>query len=83
MVCNRVPVDPQGSEPVAADTVRIEKEPVEGACPECGAEALARYPVVSEKGWEMVVKCQECLYAVERERWRRLGPISLLEDALA
>jgi uncharacterized Zn finger protein len=63
-------------------TVTVQKDPVSGSCPECGAEELARYPVVSEKGWEMVTKCQACLYSVEREKWHRLGPISMLEDQL-
>ncbi len=53
---------------------------VPGACPECGAEALKRYPVVAEIGWEMVTKCQVCLRSVERVPWRRLGPIELLID---
>jgi hypothetical protein len=30
----------------------------------------------------MVTKCQVCLHSVEREKWHRLGPISLLEDQL-
>lgn len=62
--------------------VTVDREPAAGACPECGAERLARYPVVGERGWEMVVKCQECLASVERERWNRLGPYSLLVDRL-
>jgi uncharacterized Zn finger protein len=68
---------------VDGDTVEIVKEAVEGSCPECGAEALARYPVVSERGWELVVKCQKCLYSVERERWHRLGHIRMLEDTVS
>jgi hypothetical protein len=63
--------------------VTATREPVEGSCPECGAEDLRRYPVVSETGWEMVVKCQTCLCSVEREKWNRLGPIDLLVDRLA
>jgi len=63
--------------------VRVEKERVEGVCPECGQSELARYPVVSEQGWEMVVKCQRCLCSVEREQWHRLGPIHLLVEGLA
>ena len=62
--------------------VFVTKEPVPGACPECGAEALRRYPVVGERGWEMVTKCQTCLCSAERERWNRLGPFSLLVDSL-
>jgi hypothetical protein len=59
-----------------------EREPVQAACPECGGTEASRYPVVSEKGWEMVVKCQACLCSLEREKWARLGPIQLLEDAI-
>jgi hypothetical protein len=47
--------------------VSVERRPVEGACPECGASALASYPVLSENGWWDVVKCQECLASVTRE----------------
>lgn len=59
-----------------------EKEPVEGACPECGAEVLRRYPVNSEGGWFEVVKCQNCLHSVSREHWRLLGPIQMLSDSI-
>ncbi|HTX07879.1 MAG TPA: hypothetical protein VME22_04650 [Solirubrobacteraceae bacterium] len=62
--------------------VSVEREPVEGTCPECGAAALARYPVVGETGWQIVVKCQRCLASVGRERWNRLGPYTLLVDEL-
>jgi hypothetical protein len=62
--------------------VSVDRTPVGGACPECGAHDLARYPVVGERGWEMVTKCQACLCATERERWNRLGPFSLLVDRL-
>ena len=64
-------------------TVSVEREPVSGTCPGCGAEDLARYPVISEKGWEIVVKCQSCLVSVSREPWNRLGPVVLLTDSLA
>jgi hypothetical protein len=60
----------------------VEKVDVEGSCPECGGESLKRYPVLSEGGWWQVVKCQDCLFSVEREPWGRLGSITLLSDAL-
>jgi vanillate/4-hydroxybenzoate decarboxylase subunit D len=63
--------------------VSVERTPVAGSCPECGAEALARYPVISEGGWELVSKCQQCLRSVQREPWNRLGPITLLSDGLS
>jgi len=58
------------------------REPVAGVCPECGAEDLRRYPVLSEGGWFLVVKCQACLCSLSREPWRRLGHVELLSDAL-
>ncbi len=68
---------PQEPAPVQA------REPVAGQCGECGAEALMRYPVLSEGGWFMVVKCQQCLHSVSREKWARLGPVRLMTDGIA
>ena len=59
-----------------------EKEPVEGSCPVCGHEELRRYPVNSEGGWFIVVKCQNCLHSVSREHWRLLGPLEMLSDSI-
>ena len=59
-----------------------EREAVAGACDECGAEALMRYPVLSEGGWFMAVKCQECLHSQSREKWHRLGYVSLVTDQI-
>ncbi|MEX2482732.1 MAG: hypothetical protein WD928_17890 [Gammaproteobacteria bacterium] len=67
---------PQDPAPVQA------REAVAGACKSCGAETLARYPVLSEGGWYMVVKCQACLRSHSREKWARLGHVSLMTDAL-
>ena len=67
------PVDP---------TPRQAREAVAGTCAECGAEHLMRYPVLSEGGWYMVVKCQQCLASHSREKWTRLGFVSLLTDQL-
>jgi hypothetical protein len=64
-------------------TVSVDRERVSGTCPECGADDLARYPVVSEKGWEIATKCQSCLASVSREPWNRLGPVVLLTDGLS
>lgn len=58
----------------------VERSPVGGDCPACGAARLAAYPVLSERGWERVVKCQECLTSVSRERWHLLGGIDLGVD---
>ena len=53
----------------ATPTVSLFKEPVDGTCPQCSAAELRRYPVNSEGGWFQVVKCQDCLHSVSRERW--------------
>ena len=45
----------------------VERLPVDGACPECGAEALAAYRVLSDGGWFDVRKCQRCLASASRE----------------
>ena len=59
-----------------------EREAVEGSCSACGDQSLARYPVLSEGGWFMVVKCAKCLHSESRERWHRLGHIILATDAI-
>ncbi len=56
----------------------LEREPVEGACPACGRTELTSYPVCSEGGWFLVVKCGHCLHSVSRERWALLGHLQLL-----
>lgn len=48
-------------------------EPVEGRCPHCAAETLARYEVLSEGGWFKVLKCRRCLVSLERTPWARYG----------
>jgi len=53
----------------------VERTPVEGSCPECGAADLADYRVLSEGGWWDVRKCQSCLASVRRERAPRLGSL--------
>lgn len=63
-------------------TVSQVKEPVEGICPQCASAELRRYPVNSEGGWFLVVKCQNCLHSVSRERWNLLGSLQLLSDTI-
>ena len=63
-------------------TSSVVREPVDGTCSACGAEALARYPVLSEGGWFEVVKCQTCLHSEDRQPWHRLGWVTRLEDQL-
>jgi allophanate hydrolase subunit 1 len=54
-------------------TVSSPRTPVPGACPECGAQQLSRYRVMSEGGWWLVVKCGSCLHSVSREPGPLLG----------
>jgi N-methylhydantoinase B len=58
-------------------TSSVEREDVSGSCPECGAEELQRYPVLSDGGWFEVVKCQACLGTAEKEPWHRLGWVTI------
>lgn len=64
------------------ETLHVVREAVEGACPECGAQELQAYPVLSDGGWFDAVKCQACLHSVSREPGPRLGPVTLLSDSL-
>jgi hypothetical protein len=75
-------VSSMADEAMTGPPVTLDRDPVEGACPSCGAERLAAYPVNSEGGWFDVVKCQECLHPVSRERGPLLGPLHLLVDQL-
>lgn len=65
------------------DGPRVDREPVPGICPACGAAELKAYPVLSEGGWFHVVKCGRCLHSVSRQRWSLLGPVRLTSDGLA
>lgn len=60
----------------------VNREAVEGSCPECGGAQLQRYPVLSDGGWFMATKCQDCLHSLERTPWNRLGYIVLPEDSI-
>lgn len=51
----------------------VERRPVAGTCPECGAAELAEYQVLGEGGWWRVCKCQRCLASVRREPGPPLG----------
>ena len=44
------------------------KRKVNSVCPECGNGNIAAYRVLSDGGWWDVVKCQDCLYSLKRER---------------
>lgn len=68
--------------PTIAQGISVEREPVDGSCPSCGAAQLSAYPVLSEGGWYRVVKCQRCLASLAREPWALLGPVSLTSEGL-
>jgi hypothetical protein len=61
--------------------VSVEREPVAGACSDCGEERLMRYPVLSEGGWYQVVKCQHCLHSESREP-DPVGPVEIASMVL-
>jgi hypothetical protein len=63
-------------------TICQDKEAVEGQCTMCGQARLSRYPVLSEGGWFMVVRCANCLSCEERAAWRLLGHVELLSEQL-
>jgi hypothetical protein len=63
-------------------TLTVERVQIEGTCDQCGAAELAAYEVLSEAGWESVVKCQNCLASRERSGWTQIGPVELLADAI-
>ena len=69
-----------GGQQVTSSICSVQRDPVEGTCPACGRAELACYPVCSEGGWFLVVKCQQCLHSVSRERWALLGHLTLLVD---
>jgi hypothetical protein len=55
------------------------KEPVDRVCPECGSRNVAAYRVLTDGGWWDVVKCQDCLCSLERERCEnQYAPCKLL-----
>lgn len=62
--------------------LQVVREPVEGTCPECGLQDLARYPVLSEGGWWTAIKCLGCLYSADRERGGLFGSMSNHSDLL-
>ncbi|HVX19819.1 MAG TPA: hypothetical protein VHB02_00555 [Acidimicrobiales bacterium] len=44
--------------------ISVDRVPVPGACPACGAEALARYPIANSMGPRIATKCQACFEPV-------------------
>jgi hypothetical protein len=60
-----------------------ERKKVTGTCPECGGQDIAAYRVLSDAGWWDVVKCQRCLYSLERKRSQnQYAPCTLLWDLM-
>jgi hypothetical protein len=43
-------------------------EPVDEACPACGASTVFRYRVVDYRGWRRVSKCRSCLHVSASEK---------------
>lgn len=62
------------------ETIYVQRQPVPGACSNCGAQELRSYPVLSEGGWWDVVKCQVCLSSEERAPGPLLGGIKRISD---
>jgi len=58
------------------------KVPVDTTCPNCGSREVFKYPVNSEGGWFMVVRCQGCLHQTQRSPWRLHGPVEFLADQI-
>lgn len=59
------------------------REQVVGICPECGSDNIATYRVLSDGGWWDVVKCQKCLFSVDRKRSEnQYAPCRLLWDLM-
>jgi hypothetical protein len=59
------------------------REKVDRSCPECGSHDVAAYRVLTDGGWWDVVKCQDCLYSLERQRSKnQYAPCTLLWDLM-
>ena len=57
------------------------KEAVDGVCPECDSHDIKSYRVLTDGGWWDVVKCQDCLYSLDRRlSQNQYAPCSLLWD---
>jgi hypothetical protein len=59
------------------------KEKVDRVCPECRSHDVEAYPVLTDGGWWDVVKCQDCLYSLDRKRCKnQYAPCTLLWDLM-
>jgi hypothetical protein len=52
----------------AEECLYEKREKVDRVCPDCGSHNVATYRVLSDGGWWDVMKCQDCLYSLERKR---------------
>ena len=59
------------------------RDKVTGICSECGSEEIAAYRVLTDGGWWEVVKCQKCLFSIDRKRSKnQYAPCRLLWDLM-
>jgi transposase-like protein len=58
----------------------VQREEVAAQCPQCKSKNIKKYPVFSSSGWYQVVKCQDCLYSLERKKGPLCGEIGLISD---
>ena len=59
------------------------KKKVKSICLECGSHDIAAYRVLTDGGWWDVVKCQDCLHSLKRERCKnQYAPCRLLWDLM-
>ena len=56
-----------------AERLFVDREAVEGTCPECASTDISTYRVLSVGGWWTVQKCQGCLASLHREPATPLG----------
>lgn len=48
-------------------TISEDRQEVDAACGNCGAQPVFRYRVVTYRGWERVTKCPKCLSVMAGE----------------
>jgi hypothetical protein len=66
----------------SAEHLSVERAAVPGTCPECGADDLAEYRVLSDGGWWDVRKCQSCLASLQRTPGPAFGSFEPLGRSL-
>jgi len=59
------------------------KEKVDGTCTQCGSLDIMAYRVLTDGGWWDVMKCQDCLFSLDRKRSQnQYAPCRLLWDLM-